>query len=172
MSNFNERMNTLLYKNIISRTLFSKGLMLVVCEKWAGDRDRLLYWPQVLLTTALFPHLGWSCSTVGHWGPKALCLPLALNLASCPQLAPTSNWLKPSIFWLCFCLTSTCFRCSPAYLHRCISWLTVRSRVSMLQEAGINIITENWYNYQCIHWLIDRSIDLNGFITHLGLFFA
>ena len=42
------------------------------------------------------------CSTVGHWGPKALCLPLALIPASCPQLTPTatgtdSNCLKPSV---------------------------------------------------------------------------
>ena len=27
----------------------------------------------------------------------------------------------------------TCFRCSSAYLHRCISWLTAWSRVNMLQ---------------------------------------
>ena len=27
------------------------------------------------------------------------------------------------------------FRCSSTYLHRCISWLTARSRVSMLQET-------------------------------------
>ena len=43
-----------------------------------------------------------SCSTVGHWGLKAICLPLALNSASCPQLTPTatgtdSNWLKLSV---------------------------------------------------------------------------
>ena len=65
--------------------------MFVVCERWAGDRDRLLYWPKVLLATiaAPLPHLGWGCSTVGHWGPKALCLPLALTSASC-------LWLKPS----------------------------------------------------------------------------
>ena len=44
------------------------------------------------------------CSTEGHWGPKALRLPLALNSASCPQLTPTatgtrtdSNWPKPSV---------------------------------------------------------------------------
>ena len=62
-------------------------VMLVVCEKWVGDGDRLLYWSQVLLTiAALLPHLGWGCSNVGHWGPKALCLPLVLNSASCSQL--------------------------------------------------------------------------------------
>ena len=42
------------------------------------------------------------CSTVGHWGLKALCLPLALTPASCPQLTPTAtgtrtDWLKPSV---------------------------------------------------------------------------
>ena len=31
------------------------------------------------------------CSTVGHWGPKALCRPLALNSAPCPQLTPTAT---------------------------------------------------------------------------------
>ena len=46
---------------------------------------------QVLLRTvaALLPHLGWGCSTVGHWGPKALCLPLALTSTSCLQLTRT-----------------------------------------------------------------------------------
>ena len=45
---------------------------------------------QVLLTiAALLSHLGWGCSTVSHSGPKVLCLPLALNSASCLQLTPT-----------------------------------------------------------------------------------
>ena len=44
-----------------------------------------------------------------------------------------SNWLKPSVCWLYYCLTPTCFCCSSAYLHRCISWLTAQSRVNMLQ---------------------------------------
>ena len=125
MTNFNERTNTLLYKNIISHTLFSKGLMLVVCERWAGDGDRLQYWPS---STSFSSWLGYS--TVGHWGPKALCLPLALNSASCLQLARTASGT-----WLHNCLTTTCFRCSSAYLHRFISWLTARSRVNMLQDV-------------------------------------
>ena len=33
--------------------------------------------------------------------------------------------------WLYYCLTHTCFHCSSAYLHRCISWLTARSRVNI-----------------------------------------
>ena len=58
------------------------------------------YWPKVLLTIAeLLPHLGWGCSTVGHCGPKALCLLLALNSASCPPTDSNSNWCwpKPSV---------------------------------------------------------------------------
>ena len=33
--------------------------------------------------------------------------------------------------WLYYFLTSTCFRCSFAYLHRCISWLTARLRFNI-----------------------------------------
>ena len=55
--------------------------MVVVCERWAGDGDRLLYWPS---STSISSWLG--VSTVGHWEAKALCLPLALNSASCLQL--------------------------------------------------------------------------------------
>ena len=60
------------------------------------------YWPKVLLTiAALLSHLGWGCSTVGHWGPKALRLLLALSLASCSPTDSNSNsnwnWPKPSV---------------------------------------------------------------------------
>ena len=66
-------------------------VMFAACERWAGDKDRLLYWPQVLLATiaALLLHLGLCCSTGGHWGPKTLCLPLALTSASYLHLSPT-----------------------------------------------------------------------------------
>ena len=86
----NERTNTLLYKSI-SLTLYSqKGDVCCVWEmSWRQGQTAIL--TQVLLATiaALLPHLGWGCSTVGHWGPKALCLPLALTSASCLQLTQT-----------------------------------------------------------------------------------
>ena len=90
--NFNEWTNTLLYKKYITHTLFSKGVMVVVCERWVGDRDRLQYWPPSSSSTiaALLSHLGWGCWTVGHWGPKALCLQLVLTSASCLQLTRTA----------------------------------------------------------------------------------
>ena len=77
----------------IYHTLFSKGLMLVVCERWARDGDRLLYW---LSSTSFSSWMG--CSTVGHWGSKALCLPLALNSASCLQLTQAVCPLVISLF--------------------------------------------------------------------------
>ena len=109
------------------------------------------------------------CSTVGHFGPKALRLPLTLNSTSCPQLTPTAAGIAartrtdPSRLWhlviflfdvhmlsvgvrICTKFNhvhrsrwySDIFdrmhmsRFSFDYLHRCISWLTARSRVSML----------------------------------------
>ena len=91
MTNFNERTNTFLYKNIPLPLYFRKGLC------WLGVRDELetrtdyYIFTQVLLTiAALISHLGWGCSTVGHWA-KALCLPWVSGI-----LSPTGpNWLWP-----------------------------------------------------------------------------
>ena len=48
------------------------------------------YWPKVLQTiAALLPHLGWSCSTVGHWRPQALSLQADSHAGI---LSP--NWLQ------------------------------------------------------------------------------
>ena len=68
-----------------------------VSWKWGQTAT---YWPKVLLTIAeLLPHLGWGCSTVGHWGPQTLSLLLGLTLASCPPTDSNSNWNwpKPSV---------------------------------------------------------------------------
>ena len=90
--NFNGRTSTLFYKNI-SHTLFSKQLKLVMCERWAGDGDKLPYWPS---STSFSSWLG--CSTVGHWGSKALCPSLALNSASCLQLSQVVSELFILLF--------------------------------------------------------------------------
>ena len=75
MTNFNERMNTLLYKNIISHTLFLKGWC------WLCVRDELETGTDSYIDPKFFfDHSSTSfsywlgCSTVGHWGPKALSL--------------------------------------------------------------------------------------------------
>ena len=99
---FNERTNTLLYKNI-SLTLYSRKVWCWLSVSWRRGQTAT-YWSKVLLTiAALLSHLGWSCSTMGHWGPKALCLELVLTpLSSYLQLTQTMSWLY-------FCLTSTLF---------------------------------------------------------------
>ena len=84
MTNFNERRNTILYKNI-SLTLYSrKGWC------WLCVRDELETETDCYIDPSSTSFSSWlGCSTVGHWGPKALCLPLALNSASCLQLTQT-----------------------------------------------------------------------------------
>ena len=69
------------------------------CEvRWRWGQTA--YWPQVLLIiAALLSHSGWA-ATVGHWGRKALCLPLALNSASCLQL--TTTLTDSSHLWFLF----------------------------------------------------------------------
>ena len=146
MSNFNERTNTLLYK-YISLTLYSrKGWC------WLRVRGELETGTECYtLTQSSSDHSSTSfsswlgCSIVGHLGPRDLCLPLALTSASWLQMPPTDSDLLWA--WLYFCLTSTFFRCSSAYLHRCISWLTARSRVNMLQKSGIDITDTTWGRY-------------------------
>ena len=97
----------------------------------SGDKDGLLFWPNVLLTiAALLSHLSWVAPLWVTEGPKlSVC-----RLLSIWHLVPDCNWLKPSVSWLYFSLTSACFRCSCAYLLWCISWLTARLRVNMLHK--------------------------------------
>ena len=89
MMNFNERTDTLLYKNI-PLTLYSRKFWCWLCVRGELETGTDCY----ILTPSSSDHssssfafwLGWS--TVGHWGPKALRLPLALNSAS------RSDWLQ------------------------------------------------------------------------------
>ena len=153
MTNFNERTNTLLYKNI-SLTLYSRKAWCWLCVRGELEMGTDIL-SQVLLTiAALLSHLGWSCSTVGHWGPKALCLPLALTSASCPQLAPTptdSSRLCPGYIFVWRPPAS-------AYLHRCISWLTARSRVNMLH---------GWVLWHITYWMLLMPNPLTRYILNI-----
>ena len=108
--------------------------MLVVCERWVGDGDRLLH-----IDTSSSDHSRTSFSSwLGLLNHGSLRAQSSLSAAGSQFgiLSPNDtncNWLKSSVSWLYFCLMPTCFRCSSAYLHRCISWLMARSRVNMLQ---------------------------------------
>ena len=89
MTNFNERIHFFI-KIYISHTLFSKGwCLLCVRDELETGTDCYIDPSSSLDIAALLPHLGWGFSTVGHWGPKALCLPLALTSVSCLQLTWT-----------------------------------------------------------------------------------
>ena len=123
----NKQTNSLFYKNIISHTLFLKGwCWLCVRDELVTETDCYID-PKFFFDHSSTSFSSWlGCSTMGHWGPKALCLPLALTLASFLQLTQTA----PDT-WLYYYLTPTCFCCSSAYLHRCIFWLTTQSRVNI-----------------------------------------
>ena len=124
-TSMNER--TYFFIKIYLSHFILKRVMFVVCERWVGDRDGRLYWNKFFRDHSSSSFASWlGCSTVGQWGPKALSLQTGSRASI---LSPTDpNRLDT---WLYYCLASTCFRCSSAYLHRCISWLTARSRVNI-----------------------------------------
>ena len=125
---FNERTNTLLYKNI-ALTLYSrKGEIYCVWEvSWIRGQTAT-YSPQVLLTIeALLLHSGWAAQPWVTEGPKPyVCCWLSIRhlVSNCNSNIPKSS-VAPGyiIVW---------HPPASAYLHRCISWLTARSRVNML----------------------------------------
>ena len=71
-----------------------------MCETWVETRTDC-YFDQSSSSTiaALLPNLGRGCSTVGHWGFKALCLTLVLTRASCLQLNRTARASGYIIFY-------------------------------------------------------------------------
>ena len=177
MTNFNERTNTFLYKNIPLALYSRKGWSFLCVRGELEMRTDCNILTQSSSDYSITSFSSWlGCSTVGYCGSKALCLPLALTPATCPQLTPTAtgtgtaagtDWnmqLTQAVCgtWVYNCLTPTCFlwayasatitefnhvqrsrwysdifdrihlfRCSSAYLHRCISWLTARLRVNI-----------------------------------------
>ena len=126
MMNFNERMNTLLYKNI-SLTLYSwKGDVSCVWEvSWRRRQT-------TILTPSSSDHSITSFSfwlgLLNHGSLKAES-PLSAAGSHFGILSPTNS--NRLCTWLYHWFMSTCFHCFFAYLHRCISWLKDRSRVNI-----------------------------------------
>ena len=131
-TSMNEWTNTLLYKNI-PLTLYSRKGWFWLCVRGKLETGTDCY---ILIQSSsdhssTFPHSGWAAQLWVTKGPKSS---LCCWLSRC-HLVP--NWLQLELTqaicgtWLYNCLPSTCFRCSSAYLHRCISWLTARSRVNI-----------------------------------------
>ena len=125
-TNFNERTNTLLYKKISLTLYFRKGWCFCVWEmSWRRGQATILTPSSSSTIAAVLSHLDWLAQPWVTEGPK----PSVCKLFS--RWHPVSNWLEPPRAPVYNSLTSTCFRCSSACLHRCISWLTTRSRVNI-----------------------------------------
>ena len=68
--------------------------MLVVCERWVGDGDRLLHIePKFFWQQHFFRILAWLLNR-GSLRAQALCLKLVLTPATCPQLTPAATGTK------------------------------------------------------------------------------
>ena len=167
MTNFNERTNTLHYKNI-SLTLYSQKGWCWLCVRGQLETGTDCYiLTQVLLTlAALLSHLSWVAQP---WVTEGFQFGI---------LSPTdsnSNWLKPAVSWLYFCLAYTCFRCSSAYLHRCISWLMARSWVNTLYfqctyKAAITYVLILYviWDIKKRHWFISKWYFIKQFRSVLN----
>ena len=132
MTNFNERTNTLLYKTI-SLTLYSWKGWCWLCVRGELETGTDCY----ILTQSSSDHSSTSSSSwlgLFNCGSMRATSPQSASWFShwhhVPQLTPTPTGTDCGT-WLYNCLMSTCFRSSSAYLHRCISWLTARSRVNI-----------------------------------------
>ena len=171
-TSMNER--THFFIKITFHTLFSKGLMLVVYERWVEDRDRLLhidskfFWSYqhffrmlagLLNRGSLRATSPQSASWFSRWHlvPNWLQLQLELELELIGtdssrlwhlvifffdvHLIPVGvricnefNHVHRSRWYSDIFDRMHLFRCSTAYLHWCISWLTARWRFNMLNN--------------------------------------
>ena len=146
MTNFNERTNTLLYKNI-SLTLYSRNGWCWLCVRGELETGTDCYiWTQSSSYHSSTSFAFWlGCSTVGHWGPKPSVWSW-VSLRWHPISNWNWNWPKPSVasgYIIVLRTPASCgcthlppspnstTSCSSAYLHRCISWLTARLRVNI-----------------------------------------
>ena len=128
----NERTNTLLYKNI-SLTLYSRKGWCWLCVRGELETGTDFFWP--------LQHFFLILAGVAQLWVTESPKPSVCRWLSLWHLV--SNWLqlqlKPSVPWLYYSLTPTCFHCSSTYLHRYISWLTARLRVNMLHTDHLTI---------------------------------
>ena len=106
---------------------FRKGDVCCVWETsgWQG-RTTILTQTLLLTIAALLPHPFGFVQSKATGGQKTSVCKLVLASAFLSQLFST----RPCTCFNYF-LMPTCFHCSSAYLHRCISWLTAQSRVNI-----------------------------------------
>ena len=162
MTSFNERTNTLLYKNI-PLTLYSrKGDVSYVWEVSWRRTQTATYWPKVLLTIkALLLHFGWVAQPWVTEGSKPSVRKLILTLASCPQLQLELQLELTQVVcgtWLYNCHTFTCFLWAYAsatitefnHVHSSRWYSDIFDRMHLFRCSST-------YLYRCISWLKTRS---------------
>ena len=120
-----QRTNTLLCKNI-PLTLYSRKGWCWFCVRGELETGTDCY----ILLPSSSDH-SWAAQPWNIEGPK----PSVCRWLSIRHLVPNRLQLELTqavcSTWLYNCLTPTCFCCSSAYLHSCISWLTAPSRVNI-----------------------------------------
>ena len=113
-------------KIYLSHFILERWCLLYVRNEWRQG------WTAILTQVLPFDHSSTSFSSwlrlLNRESLRAQS-PLSAAGSHFGILSPTaSNRLGT---WLYYCRTPTCFRCSSAYLHLCISWLTAWSRVNL-----------------------------------------
>ena len=72
--------------------------MFIVCGRWVGTGTDCYILRQSSSDHSSTSSAFWlGCSTMRHLGPKALCLPLVLTTAACPQLTPTATGTRTDV---------------------------------------------------------------------------
>ena len=109
--------------------------MLVVCERLSWRRGQTTtYWTKFFRPiAALLSHLGLVAQPWVTEVPKP-CVCRWFSIRHLVSNWLQLNWLKPSVSWLYFCLTSTCFCCSSAvfpliYTSASLYWLIGRGSI-------------------------------------------
>ena len=147
-------------------------------------RQTATYWPKVLLIIpALLPHLGWGCSTMGHWGLAALSLQADSHAGI---LSP--NWLQLQLeltqavcgTWLYNCLTVVYWpltrpnmpfqrRGSCMFHWRGRAWLTIWDKVKshgtvrlMHRKRVTCELHDSYFRSMTIKHAIPRTVE----VTH------
>ena len=167
MTRFNERTNTLHYKIYLSHLIRKGWCLLCVGGELETGTDCYI------LTQSSSDHRSTSfafwlgCTTVGHWGPKPSVWswfsfrwhPISYWNCNCPKPSVAPGYIivwGPSASYGRTHLhriqprpqVKVIFRYLRAdapvsLLHRCIAWLTARTRVNMLQNDMLNWIVRS-----------------------------
>ena len=114
-----------------------------------GDKDRLLYWPKFFLDHSSTSFSSWlGCSTVGHWGPKAI-----QSASWFSRWHPVSNWLEPPGHLVILF----------SYFHLLLLFFRLFTQVHLLTDGSV----EGQYITQAFKIVVDFSNIHHVLAIHL-----